>query len=122
MNPKALYQTAGKMVLPFTEVRKTGEKQVYWAWLGSIFGEIKFQVFIQVGISRKTDNRYVDKVDNQQGLLYSTGNATQYSVIASQEKNLNNEYVYTYNWITIAKHVEPTQHCKSTTLQYNTKI
>ena len=30
MSPKALYQTAGKMVLPFTEVRKTEEKQDSW--------------------------------------------------------------------------------------------
>ena len=30
MSPKALDQTAGKMVLPFTEVRKTEEKQDSW--------------------------------------------------------------------------------------------
>lgn len=57
MNPKALSQTAGKMVLPFTELRKTeGRAGLLGLYQELHFGEIKFQVLFQVAVSKR-DNR-----------------------------------------------------------------
>ena len=51
------------------------------------------------------------KIDDQQDLLYSTGNSTLYSVIISVGKKSKKEYLK----LTI-------HHCKSTILQYKVKI
>ena len=50
------------------------------------------------------------KIDDQQDLLYSTGNSTLYSVIISVGKKSKKEYL------------KLTIHCKSTILQYKVKI
>ena len=40
-------------------------------------------------------------MNNQQVLLYSTGNYIQYSVANHNEKEHEKEYIYMYNYITL---------------------
>ena len=43
----------------------------------------------------------VVKIDNWQGLLYSTGNAAQYPIINHNGKEYGKECMHMYNWITL---------------------
>ena len=51
-------------------------------------------------------------IDNQQGLTYSTGNSTQYSVITHMAKKLEKEQYYV-QLNHFAVHLKAIQHCKS---------
>ena len=51
-------------------------------------------------------------------LLYSTGNSTQYSVVAYMGKESRKEWMCIYIWVIhFAVHLKLTQHCESTILQ-----
>ena len=57
-------------------------------------------------------------------LLYSTGNSTQYSVIAYMGKEYKKEWIHVYpsmQMIHFTLHLKPTQCCKPTTLQLKKK-
>ena len=57
------------------------------------------------------------KIDNQQGILYSTVNSIQYSVIPSKRKELK-EWIYVYVELNhSAVHLKLTQYCKPTICQ-----
>ena len=57
------------------------------------------------------------KIDNQQGILYSTVNSIQYSVIPSKRKELK-EWIYVYVELNhSAVHLKLTQYCKPTVCQ-----
>ena len=59
----------------------------------------------------------VQKVDTNKELLYSTGNSTQYFVIAYKGKELDREYMCVYTNHS-AMNLKLTQRCETTVLQF----
>ena len=54
--------------------------------------------------------------EKKKNLLYSTGNSTQYTVMAYMRKQSKKEWIYV-ELIHCGVHLKLTQHCKSALLQ-----
>ena len=77
-------------------------------WGGGISWEIGIDIYTLL---------YIKYITNK-NLLYSTGNSTQYSVLAYLGKESKKEWIYVYVYlIHFAVQQKLTQHCTSTILQ-----
>ena len=64
----------------------------------------------------------VFKMDNPQGLLYSTGNSAECYVAAWMGKEFGGEWIHVYVWLSpFAVYLKLSQHCYSAILQYKIK-